>query len=362
MENILIDIGYNLDIDKSLSKDDYIEKIVTLLKPILQHNFQNDLIKQQIRIHKDRINFACVYCNDSVQSSHKKRGNIILEGKHKNYFKCHNCGIFKNIPDFFKDLKIDLELDVINYISNNLGNFNKTSFSNKYDISLLLDVNNIEKFAIDRQEIKTNFGLVEAKGSSIWSWLTKRLQFQEEKFLYNQKENYILILNLTQSGKIIGAQKRLFYGDNKYITWNTSKLYELLKQNIIVPEEIDIISQLFDILKINFNKPVTLFEGPFDSFLYKNGVANLGAHKKFPLDIKLQYFFDDDKDGKKKSIELLNGGNSVFLWDKFKKDLELPVRKKWDLNDVMIFLKKNNIKIPQFDNYFSNDQFDLIDL
>jgi hypothetical protein len=42
--------------------------------------------------------------------------------------------------------------------------------------------------------------------------------------------------------------------------------------------------------------------------------------------------------------------------------MNLPYRKKWDLNDLMIWLKENNMRTPLFDNYFSNDPLDIIDL
>lgn len=358
--------GVNLDsslsetIDKNINTEEYKNRIISLLEPILEDVFFNDKAKQQIKVHRDRINFSCPICGDSMQSSYKKRGNIILQGKHRNFFKCFNCGEFKRVDYFFKDFKINLQLDIVNYISDNLGNFNTFS-SSKYDISLLLDVDNIERYAIDRKDIKNNFGLIEAKESPIWSWLLKRLQYVPDRFLYHPNKKYILILNLTPSGKIIGVQKRLFKGYPKYITFSASKLYELLGMGEI-PDEIDIISQLFGILQIDFNKPITLFEGSMDSFLFRNSIANSGLQKKFPLDIPIRYWFDDDKPGKNKSIELIEKGESVFLWDKLKKDMELPYRKKWDLNDVLIYFKEHNIKPPFFDNYFSNDPLDIIDL
>jgi hypothetical protein len=361
VNNLEIDISSNfIDMDKTISKEGYIDKVTMLLENILKRRFPNDIIKQQIKTHRDRINFSCPYCGDSMHSSYKKRGNIILEGKHTNFYKCFNCGEFHRVDKFFKDFNTDLELEVINYISDNQGNFS-TSLSGKYDISLLLDVETIEGYAIDRLEIKNKFGLVEVKESPAWSWLTKRLQFTPERFLYSPSKKYILILNLTPSGKIIGSQKRLFYGDNKYLTFGASKLYELTGRGKVT-DEIDLISQLFGIMQINFAHPITIFEGPFDSFLFKNSIANTGANKKFPLDIPVRYWFDDDKTGNEKSLKILEEGKTVFLWEKFRRDCNLPYRKKWDLNDVMLWAKKENVRLPMFDQYFSNDILDMIDL
>jgi len=361
VKNINLDLSSNLiDIDKSLTSEEYVERLVSLLEPILKQTFPHDHVKRIIKIHRDRISISCPYCMDSMQSSYKKRGNLILTGKHAGFYKCFNCSKFTSIDQFFKDYNINLKLDVINYISENLGDFSTASMS-KYDISLLLDIDSIEGYAIVRSELKNTFDLIEAKESPIWSWLVNRMQYQAERFLYSPSKNYLLILNLTPSGKIIGSQKRLFSGYPKYLTFGASKLYEIMGKGE-VPDEIDTISQLFGILQLDFNKPIFLLEGPFDSFLIKNSIANLGANKKFPIDLPLKYIYDKDETGIQKSINCVNNGNEVFLWEKFLRDIKAPHRKKWDINDVFIWAKSKNIKIPYILDYFSNDPLDIVDL
>ena len=347
-------------LDKTIDIKEYTGRITSLLEPILINRFPSILPKQNIKTHKDRINFACPYCGDSMESSYRKRGNIILEGKHKGYYKCFNCGVFKSVINFLEDYKVKLDLDVINYVSNNTGDFVHSNNS-KYDVSILMNLDEIEKYAIDRTELKNKFGLIEASDSPIWSWLTKRLQYTKENFLYSPSKNYILILNLTKSGKILGAQKRLFHGLNKYLTFTNSKLNELLGNNK-KSDEIDTISTLFGICNLNLNQPITIFEGPLDSFLFRNSIGNAGAQKSFPLDIERRYWFDDDKTGKKKTLKHLEEGNQVFLWERFKRDMGLPYRKKWDLNDVMLWIKGENKNVPLFENYFSNDPLDILDV
>jgi len=365
-KNLQFQEEWNLDsslsetLDKTLNIEEYKERVISLLTPILQERFVGNPSKQNIKVHRDRINFACPYCGDSMQSSHKKRGNIILEGKHSGFFKCFNCGEFKRVDRLFKDYKANLDLDVINYISDNLGNFS-TATGGRYDVSLLMDLETIERYAIDRSELKQSFGLVEAKESPIWSWLTKRLQYTADRFLYSPSKNYILILNLTPSGKILGSQKRLFRGDNKYLTFSCAKLNELMGRGE-VHDEVDMISQMFGILQLNFNLPITIFEGPFDSFLFKNSIANAGANRNFPIDIPVRYWFDDDKTGRDKSLIIIERGDSVFLWDKLKRDMQLPYRKKWDLNDLMIWARGEGKQLPSFESYFSKDPLDAIDI
>ena len=351
--------------NNNMSSEEFEAILVSFTQKIVDRRFPNDIQKRKIRIHKNkRISFSCPYCGDSMQNSWKQRGNIILEGKHKYYLKCFNCGEFKRVDQFFKDFKIDLSLDVISYISDNKGDF-YTSVGGRYDISLLLDVSTIEGYAIDRQELKTKFDLIEANESSVWSWLNKRLQFDAKKFLYSVVGNYLLILNLTPSGKILGFQKRpfqTFKGSSRFLTYSLTGIYELLKKEEKVPDEIDTLSQLFDICTINFNQPIILLEGPLDSFLVPNSIANGGANKHFPIDLPLKYLYDRDTTGIKKSVEHINKGDEVFLWEKFLRDINAPYRKKWDINDIYIWAKENNIRLPYILNYFSKGPLDIIDI
>ena len=117
------DSSLHNSIDATLSPGEFRERLITLLQPILDQRFVGEYQKTKIQPHIDRITFACPYCGDSMKLSHAKRGNFILSGKFKGYFKCHNCGEFKQITNFFKDFKTELKLDAINYLSENLGDF-----------------------------------------------------------------------------------------------------------------------------------------------------------------------------------------------------------------------------------------------
>jgi hypothetical protein len=129
-----------------------------------------------------------------------------------------------------------------------------------------------------------------------------------------------------------------------------------------VIDELDAISQVFNICLLNYSKPIILLEGPMDAFLLKNAIANAGANKNFLFDLPIKYLYDKDMTGVKKSIEHINKGDEVFLWERFLKDINAPEKKKWDVNDIMIWAKNNNIKLPNVLNYFSNNELDIIDI
>ena len=136
----------------------------------------------------------------------------------------------------------------------------------------------------------------------------------------------------------------------------------LLKEQREIPSDLDTLSTFFNLLLVNYNRSILVVEGPLDSFLIDNCIATCGATKSIPIDFKFLYLYDDDKTGISKSIEKLKNGNYVFLWSKLKNDLMLPHKSKWDVNDVINYCKENNIKKPNFLEYFSNDEFDLIDI
>lgn len=359
-EGIVFDSSLSL-LDNNISLSEYKEKIKFLLEPILIKRFPNDGAKQQIKSHVDRINIACPYCGDSMKNNWAKRGNIILSGKFINTYKCFNCGEFKSIEAFMTDFESAMDLDMANYIEKNRVDF-ENFINKKHDVSFLLDREAILKYSIPREDLRKGLGLEEIDNYFVNGWLKKRLQFQKERYLYHPTKNYMVILNLVDNDKVIGLQRRNFKGADKYLTYNLSKLYKVFSLPGEIPDDIDSISVIFGIMELNFAQPITLFEGAFDSFLFKNSVALAGAHKSFPVDMPLRYWFDDDKTGREKAVEYIEHNEPVFLWSKFRNEHSIPGRIKWDLNDLMQYLKQKNIKVPSFEPYFSDDPLDIIDI
>lgn len=352
------------DIDKSISTSEFKDILIKKTQPIVEKEFANNREKQKIRSYHDRIAIACPYCGDSAKNFHAKRGNLILAGKHIGYYKCHNCGIFKKIENFFKDFNVTMDLEVINYLSSVVHDYEHNQHI-KYDMLNLLNLDSLEKYAIDREEFKSFFGYKEVTECTILSWLNNRMQYDYKKFLMDVNENKLIILNLTKNGKIVGIQKRLFAGANKFETYKLKKILEIMKKPIDENDDweyIDTMSTLFNICFVDFNRPITVLEGPMDSFLLKNSIANTGANKMLPLDIEVRYWYDYDETGIKKSIEYIQKNKQVFLWSKLIQEYELPNRKKWDLNDFIIYAKVHQIKIPNFSKYYSSDPLDILDI
>jgi len=124
------------------------------------------------------------------------------------------------------------------------------------------------------------------------------------------------------------------------------------------------VSTLFGIMNINFSSPVTVFEGPIDSFFIKNSIALCTVGRKISAfeDLEtVRYMFDNDKSGKAAMLELLKSGKQIFLWSKFIKDFCLFDYKIKDLNDLVKVCFNQKLDAHKYiDKYFSSNNLDAI--
>lgn len=350
----------------NMTKDEFVESVVPKVQAILDRMFPNDPQKRKIRVFKDRINFAAPCCGDSQKDKSKKRGNIILEGRFKNMYKCFNCGTCMSVQNFLSRYGQNLDLREINYISENKADFSFASSAKTSDfVNYFYDLDELETYAVPRDVLKNRLGLVEcSENNAGHTYLVSRLQFDFSKFLYAPSVNKLFVLNLTPSGSILGLQVRRFDGRGpKYKTYSAQKIHEyILKDSVTVPDSVDTISMLFNLLLVDYSKPVTVTEGPMDSFVLKNAIALCGAGKNIDLPFECRYLFDCDKTGKQHAIDKLNQGDSVFMWDVYLTEAGLPFKSKWDINDVVIYAYKNKVNLPSIDGFFTSDILDLIKL
>jgi hypothetical protein len=85
------------------------------------------------------------------------------------------------------------------------------------------------------------------------------------------------------------------------------------------------LSYYFNILNVNFEEKITVFEGYLDSLFFPNSIGLVGVNTDFRFlesnNLDLQYFFDNDEAGYKKSEEKLKDNYPVFLWKKLFEDI-----------------------------------------
>jgi len=318
--------------------------------------------KKLLKDMHGRITCACPYCGDSHSDDTKKRGNIFWDTLQ---YHCYNCSYHTNLYSFLKDHEVKLATSddsfmVIDYIKQNKIQVNSESVL-KHDA-----LRKVQELSIDIDTFKAKFkAKVIEPGDWIWFQLKDRLLHNRvDDFLYSEKEHRLWILNFGADNKIIGAQTRRMKGyGQRYLTYDLPKLYEEMGQPLELSNEeltsLTKVSTLFGIMQLNFQRPITIFEGPLDAKFMANSLALATAGRStddFDEIPTVRYMFDNDVTGKKKMAEKLKKGRPVFMWSKFLKENGLDT----DLNDLI--LKCFELKIDahkKIDQYFTSSQLDL---
>ena len=346
-------------------------RIEDLINNVLVKEFPGEHNKHKIYRAGNRLNFSCPYCGDS-NDGRKKRGNFYLDTLS---YKCYNggCGIFKDIYSILKDFSLvgkleqDEKTEILDILHSRKER--RKTYYGDIDISIFFD-EDIKNYIIPRSEFMERMGLEEVRGSKIEIYLTRRNQVPDQKFAWDKEKQRLYLMNLSRENNILGLQFRNMQqsgGGSKYYTYKLSGIWEKLlgckdEKFLDGCRKIDPISSVFNIGTISFNDTITIFEGPMDSFLWKNSVGLCSVENKFPFEMdNLRFWYDWDNAGRAKASELLAEGHLVFNWRKFLTDHGLPTNKKWDLNDLVNFLRAKQLKIKRFDFYFTDEVLDLKD-
>lgn len=365
----------------------YIKKIV---QNILDQEFKV-LQKRRISEHIDRLNIACFYCQDSHKNVNAKRGNLYFN---KLVYICFNCGKKTNFDRMCKDFKQQLDpekkLEIINHLNDQIrySDIESDLVDTKFD--KLINMSDINRIFNNGDHVLTEFMPI-IKNGQVYSYLINRgisedkhLNIYQAKFWKNEEryEPVICLLN-RKDDKILTVQIRnLKEGKRRlFKIYNFETLYKWVKnvEEIEDMDEYDIISynkigSYFNILNINFDYRVTIFEGYLDSLFYPNSIGVVGTNTDMKWlenkNMDIQYFFDNDEAGYKKSEEKIKMGYPVFLWKKLfeniveKKNPTDPysllhrISKVKDLNRLAELMPKPYSKL-ELDKMFSNDILDI---
>ena len=134
------------------------------------------------------------------------------------------------------------------------------------------------------------------------------------------------------------------------------------------------LSYYFNILNVDFIDTITVFEGYLDSLFFPNSIGLVGVNTDYRFlegnELDIQYFFDNDEAGYKKSEEKIKDGWPVFLWKKLfesivdKKNANDPyallhrISKVKDINKLAT-LVENPYKKLDLPFFFSKDVLDI---
>jgi hypothetical protein len=364
--------------------------IKNIIQKILNKEFSNNQ-KRKIIEYPDRLNHACVYCGDSHSNHSAKRANLYLN---RLFFICFNCDKKTTFDRFCKDfneqIDPDKKLEMIEYLDSVMTYSDYSGDFVDAKLDDLINMSDLERVFSNNLTPITDFTPVK-KGGGIYKYLVNRgitddLQenIYQAKFWKNEDQYEWIIVMLNRRGdKVLGLQvrnlksgkKRMFkiYNYENLLEWvnignenfdpDTSKLVIYNK-----------LSYYFNILNVNMMDRITVFEGYLDSLFYTNSIGLVGVNTDYKFlennDLDIQYFFDNDEAGYKKSEEKLKLGYPVFLWKKLfndivsKKKTNDPhkllhrISKVKDINKLFEVFPGAFEKLKLYD-FFSKDEFDI---
>ncbi|CAG7580743.1 MAG: DNA primase subunit [uncultured marine phage] len=346
--------------------------------------------KKVIKETPDGLAFADPIGGDSMKNPYMKRAHLYWDSF---YVICYDDEGYKMpftkfCSTFGVDIGADQRLAIYDHIDNNISyndcenEFLDSTFEDLVSLEELqkvLNSGNCESQIVNFQPVQ--------KGSGVEFYLRKRKIFNYKNIYQAEfykgadwKEPVIVILN-RKDDKILGLQvrnlkegyKRMFkiYNFEHIIEWTDPKKLEDMDMNQLVMY--NKLSYFYNILNVDFNSNITIFEGYLDSIFYPNsiGVAGVNTDMRFleNNNLDIQYFYDNDEAGWKKSTQKVKDGYSVFLWNKMfeeivdRKNAKDPyylmnkIKKVKDLNKLAMMVQ-NPYKEMKLSEHFSKDQYD----
>jgi hypothetical protein len=364
--------------------------IKSLIQSILDKEFKNSE-KRRIHEYHDRLNFACPICQDS-KDNRKKRGNLYFN---RLILVCFNCGAKVSLDrvckQFSQPIDADKKLEITEYLNSQIQVNDYQNDIDEFEFQNLHSLTDIERIFKEKDFSISDFSPVNT-GSTVARYLADRgiagdmlKNIYQAKWWYTETryENIICFLNRKED-KILSIQirnlkpgkKRMF----KIFNWET--LWKWINGRDEV-DSVDInqlvilnkLSYYFNLLNIDFDQPITVFEGFLDSLFFPNSIGIIGVNTSLSFlennsGLQLRYFFDNDYAGNLKTEQKLKAGYPCFIWNKLfdtivksKSNVDpyklmYRISKVKDLNDLDTLVPKSYYKL-KLENYFSIDGYDL---
>lgn len=369
-----------------------IEEITAFVETLLRKRFHEVPEKQKIDGTSDRkLNFACPICGDSQKKASKKRGNLYLDTKH---YKCFNdgCMAYMSLAEFVAKMSKEHGIMLPSFLLED--GFTPIVKVKKPENQLIRFITSDTSQLVTLTDVINRFSLKRldqvSENSRAYQYIKGRHLHLIEDYgdcLYtDSQDNKIFIFNFDRrSGRLLGFSIRSLdpNSDRKYIIRSYSDLREIFSQMGLsrqLIEDANFLNNYFNILNIDFSKPIRMTEGQFDAMFVRNAIATSGASKARSIFAELgaksatQVIFDRDKAGKTQMMNFIKQGYSVFLWNKAIADLKKKYNDKLDLiemtkikdiNDLFSFIQVRdpNTTIDSFndwlDGYFSDSVFDM---
>jgi hypothetical protein len=369
-----------------------IEEITAFIETLLRKRFHDVPEKQKIDGTTSRkLNFACPICGDSDKKVSKKRGNLYLD---TGAYKCFNdgCMAYMTMGEFVARMSKQHGIMLPSFILEDsykpVHNVKRAEnqlirFLTSDTSSLVTITDVINRFSLKRLDLVP-------EDSRAYQYIKGRSLNLIEDFgdcLYaDSSDNKIFIFNFDKrSGRLLGFSIRSLdpNSERKYIIKSYTDLAQIFSQTGLTKdliEDANFLNNYFNILNIDFSKPIRMTEGQFDSLFIYNAIATSGASKARSIFSNLgakgasQVVFDRDKAGKTQMMNFIKQGYSVFLWNKAIGDLKrrfssvddmIAMNRVKDINDLFCYIhdRDESYTLDDFNewlnSYFSDSVFDM---
>jgi DNA-directed RNA polymerase subunit RPC12/RpoP len=280
---------------------------------------------QKFAKKKDYLyNFRCPYCGDSAKNKNRARGFFFLM-KSDMVYKCHNCGIGRNLANFLKDIDVNVHDQ---YVMERFKQGTTGRSSNVKEPKFKFDKPVFEKTDIDLKKISdlniTHPARSYLQSRNIPEKYFSQIYFAEDfatwaKLETKVKEPRIVLPLRTVDGKLFGYQGRSLDKNTKlrYIT-------------VLLDNEHP---KLYGLDRIDTKNTIYITEGPFDSLFLSNSMAMCGADVSLDTNQFPDRVFVFDNEPRNKQIvdryeKTIASGEQVVIWPK-------EVQEK-DINDMVL--------------------------
>lgn len=359
-----------------------------LLNVLEKHHFNP--VKRKIIDSPKSWTFACPICGDSHDKANMKRGHLYK----KNFFYvCYNCGVKIPFSTFLEMVEVEVDPETLYNINQQMSVWKQSAAKADEDIQFFsldkrISLKTVTDFLNRNPSYKLkDFKPVE-KNSAVWKYLVYDRKISDlsdfHEALYEVTKNTwqpVMVSLNRQNDTLLGFQWRNLEkrkDKRRFKIYNWQECWEFFNNPLSDDEyrAYNKISYIYNILNVDPEMPITIFEGFIDSQFVPNSIALVGINTDYSFLIQdglnIRFFFDNDKDGRKKTEELINRGYSVFLWNKFFKDFskrsnnpqENFFKMKDSIKDLNQISQKiqNPYNVLQLENYFAKDKMDIIDL
>jgi hypothetical protein len=291
--------------------------------------------------------------------------------------------------DFNEVLDPEKKLEIIEHLNSTINysdyenDIIETNLEDLIDIKDLEEVFNVKKISpiFDFKPVQPNSGVYKYLiGRGIPPNLHKDI-YQAKYSKGDEGYEHVIVLLNRKGDNVLGIQVRNLKSGRRrfFVIYNWEHLFRWVNGE---DSDLDMnktvlynkLSYFFNIMNIDFEKKVTLFEGYLDSLFYPNSVGMVGANTDDSIltsnNLDIQYFYDNDETGYKKSAQKIKKGKSVFLWKKLfdkiidNKKMSDPyetmfrISKVKDLNKLAE-ISPNPYSKFKLNEFFSEDEMDL---